>query len=1270
MSPKDVRDRGEETGTTLDQATPPGKSSRADQRYGAASRPVAEPTPAPDAAPAANASPAALAFATDDPFAMHQLAAHGAAPPPATQAKGDRLAHLDPERVFEGVGNQEAAWDQFDTLLDDKHLVPGVVAMVRGMNSENRGKVNARIDEVAAIVTGDELLIIAELVGVLTREGVMAALSCATRPSAAQMRSFLDREDRRFIALELDDPAVIAALRRVFPGSPVAILPDITIMLSFDELRRWFFAETPAELAARTLLRADDPSTTATQLVGRGSWTWVPHVTNAMTAMNPDAVEAYAKACPEADYRDFLLAKHAHREQGGSGGGHEDELRKELRGRTVDPDQVNEHLAVIEGLAADHVSKPGNRKKILATASAAQIDESTTLMSLAPAERLRWMVDGPVVKLPELRDAVATWPDEVRREAIDTKLVAAIRKRWPEASPADVYGRVPDTVPGFAGSDETTRRWIVERGTPHEILQMLVIAPSRTPELVTWMNGAGGGWGWLDRMGAGLDDIQLRRLMLRCDDDALVKRIQTQLVGDWTPPDSERALDVGKRPRAEADPNDRLADKGRWQSGADLAQTAGELDDTDVAQLHNKPDEMARLVERTQGASLVRVLYAADLPLLTLLQRKKVTDENVIERAQVAGWLRTRSDDDVVKALSNVAAASVAEKLWPAAPLESFPQLRKPEVMARVLTENPSLVEWIVKRSDPLVALHALGAGRAAKAAAEAFGEDSSLVEWLPSGKLLSSRDRSYLYELARHADGRARKRLRERIDADSTNLDEGEVDERSDHETRAERDSLPLDEALQEMLSARFPVEDIIATCRRRAADVPALLADTNLMVRVIAHVDLSPIDLFPGLTLSKVLSRQTLIDPTLERTPSFLLVTACGADAALAAIVAAGLDAADYTYVGPIRRMPKAAALSPPEQAGLEALCGLVKNGPALRELFQARWGSGISEAYDAAETRRLWRTMARVPESHVEHFQVSRFHEMAVGPDGLFDPASKAINMKEGLIADTDGTDINDRSIPDQFGNNDETALMTTAEMMAAFELTEEQIKERIKAGTIEKVGDKLRIAPVNVSDRFTAVALHEIGHAVDDRIKQTSFTNGVAGWKQFGDADYESWARELGGWEDVAAADRREILEAWTLWTNSSKKAGRPERGIEQLVVGPHPIKDPKYQHVGLVAMAMGGFGEPENPFIANGRAHTLNGYYQQRYSVPLASMHAAPSAYSMTAPGEYFAECYMTYYLTYDGTTATAKEKGKLLAPWIKRWFDENIDALGETPKRR
>jgi hypothetical protein len=150
------------------------------------------------------------------------------------------------------------------------------------------------------------------------------------------------------------------------------------------------------------------------------------------------------------------------------------------------------------------------------------------------------------------------------------------------------------------------------------------------------------------------------------------------------------------------------------------------------------------------------------------------------------------------------------------------------------------------------------------------------------------------------------------------------------------------------------------------------------------------------------------------------------------------------------------------------------------------------------------------------------------------------------------------------------------------------------------------------------------------------------------------------------------DKKKIREAWTMWTNSSHAGGRPSHELDSLVGANHPALDTtKYSGVGVIDFAADGDkrGSAAKPFIRNGRAFMMHSDYQQRYSIPLSTMHASPSEYSLTAPAEWFAECYMTYYLTYDGTPQTSADKGKLLAPWIKQWFDEHIDRIGHNPTR-
>jgi hypothetical protein len=270
---------------------------------------------------------------------------------------------------------------------------------------------------------------------------------------------------------------------------------------------------------------------------------------------------------------------------------------------------------------------------------------------------------------------------------------------------------------------------------------------------------------------------------------------------------------------------------------------------------------------------------------------------------------------------------------------------------------------------------------------------------------------------------------------------------------------------------------------------------------------------------------------------------------------------------------------------------------------------------------------------------------------------------VNLKEGLT-DTVGQNP-------LYNRTGDTAKMTRAEAKAAFQLTDEQLDQWVADQRMTRKDDVYEMAPAPQPDRFSGTALHEIGHAVDDRLgDNTELIYGLAGWRQYGEADFEAWATDLGSWDRVKAADKPKIKEAWLVWTNSSNAAGRPGASLRDMVAWDHPAIRDEYADagVGVVALARGSQGSSGDPFVANGRAYIMNGLYQKMYSVPMRTVHAAPSQYAMTAPAEYFAECYMAYYLTSDGTPQTAARKGELVAPWIKTWLDKNVDRMSHNPK--
>ena len=137
----------------------------------------------------------------------------------------------------------------------------------------------------------------------------------------------------------------------------------------------------------------------------------------------------------------------------------------------------------------------------------------------------------------------------------------------------------------------------------------------------------------------------------------------------------------------------------------------------------------------------------------------------------------------------------------------------------------------------------------------------------------------------------------------------------------------------------------------------------------------------------------------------------------------------------------------------------------------------------------------------------------------------------------------------------------------------------------------------------------------------------------------------------------------MIEAW-------KYALRANTSVDALVDETHPARADKYAASPLVREARAGrsfhYGAPaDQRQVVNGRVFLNN--RGSLSSIPERTYQTAPSSYSLYAPAEFFAECYVEYYREYDGQDA--KQKGGRLAPWIKQWFDANVDRIRLNPGR-
>jgi hypothetical protein len=1190
-----------------------------------------------------------------------------------TLARGD--VHPDlPERAFEGAGDQEKLRERFDAILDAGTVADGVLEIVRDFDGANRAYAGTELGRLAKVVTGGDMLVIAELANSLPGATVDAALACAVKPTPNEMRGFLSRMSDDFLRLDLGDAATVTKLRAVYK-SPISIIPQLPELLDNEHLARWYFTDTPHEQIAMAMIRSEDTGAAKARAkhmdkAGRGAWMWGMHVTDAMTAINRDIVEAFAKATSQADVGTFLQARVDAYDKIGADvakmSKSEDEMNAELKKGKPNIDDVVDDLGVAVGLADESLRK--NRARFLGAASTRQIDQATQLANFKPNERMDWLLDGKNVVVDELRDVLAAWPTDEVGIGLDAKLVGKVRKRWPEASPADVLGRVPDSLYGTMGDNTIVRTWIVKTGQPSDILKLLTIWPGATAARCKWIDAHG--WDWLDRIGGGLDDSALRVLLLQCPDEAIKSRIQKYLLGDHLETESEMTKAQPIDRSANEDPNDRFAREVRFKKDGDLADAAGELRAEDVAQLKRDPEQMKQAIARTKGRHLVRVLYLLDPPLRLLLTRES-KEEGEVNVANVGGWVSTRPGSDVVDALSDPTAAANAAKMWPAAPLEVMPQLRQAAVLAKVLDANTDVLRWILEGSEPMSALHAIGASGVSKATVAALEEDDSLLELLPSGKRLSPRERTYLYGLANNASGSLKKSIMDRIESDESEDSEFDIDERANGDDRKERDKAGFAEALEAILDdSAARAQDIVTLCRERAADASKLVeTQPELVAKVLERTKLSPQIVFATVPLHLLLAKAELVEPTFDSVPSFVVLREAATSGALASLLAKNIDARQQPFVSWVRRLPSASGLSAVETAGLKKIFEGIKGDESARDAFKARFGSNVTDKYTRAELGRLWSTLERVPRAHADQLATSGFYEFETKPvDGEFSPATRQVGIKEGLI-DRKGKD--DQNPVYDRGDAASTE-MTKEQAKTAFGLDDKQLEQWVTEQRLTLKNGVYTVNPKPQQDRFTGTALHEVGHAVDQMLgNNTQLVFGLADWKQYGDGDMEAWANDLGGWDRVSPADKVKIREAFLVWSNSSQVDHRPPKQMFELVASDHPVRKASYAGVGIVDFVNDpdGRGDRGAPFLRNGRAYMMNGLYQRRYSVPMKTVHASPSTYSLAAPEEWFAECYMTYYLTYDGTPKTAGEKGKLLAPWIKKWFDDNIDKIGHNPSR-
>jgi len=440
---------------------------------------------------------------------------------------------------------------------------------------------------------------------------------------------------------------------------------------------------------------------------------------------------------------------------------------------------------------------------------------------------------------------------------------------------------------------------------------------------------------------------------------------------------------------------------------------------------------------------------------------------------------------------------------------------------------------------------------------------------------------------------------------------------------------------------------------CRAHPNAWPDVAKAPELLARLPAALEAAPDVVFPGSRLATLLARPELHDWIMTTVPPRRVLSTL--EPFMDGVIAKTLDSGSVASNQFLDGLPRGRALTPAHKATLHRLAKSCGDSKA-RKLFEVTFDTPAFD-FSRGELEALWTTLERVPHAHVDQRSIKVFRGMdtspANGTAGIFWGDTRTIDLQKGNAG---------RLTAEEY---DHQVDMTEAEAIEAVG-SKEALADLLARGVLERDSDGKTFHFHRRDDKmdlFTHTILHEVGHSVDQMLgSKTELIYGLAGWRRFAQTDFDAFAQELGGWEQVSDADKKEIRKAWTSWLRGGQRGT-----VSDMVASDHPVVSPRYANVGVVQLATKTLYYEQH--LIAGKYVIAKHASQELYTLSQKAFNSSPSGYALTAPEEYFAECYANYYIDYDGTPATADKKGATLAPWFKNWFDTNIDRVGHNPKR-
>jgi hypothetical protein len=1155
--------------------------------------------------------------------------------------------------------NAEAAKHSVDEIIqlhrDRVGELPTLVALLAQRDAWNF--TTTIFPNMGSYTPGDTMLEIAMALDSPPGWTLDAALKATRKPSKAALHRYVTAIPRDDLAALQDD--TFTALKAALDGKLADQLP--MVLQNFESFRShtgfvtWLVDTTPPGVVADMFVEVANAglATTLDSLASEHAWDWVDHLPAAQGFPQlADFATAITKHTAEKQKITARLGPMAADEkaQARFRAAHTADVTTVLAGNPTLRDLVD---AIARHGRVDDIDESYKIVKLLNDLGATADDV------LAIAQLIS--VGGDVIVSALLASKGLT-PQHLERYLMkdggpgsiaDPKLLKRVRAALPNLRAEDVFRATGETQHELLAQHPELAAWYLESASPHELLWFTAGGElaAKTCALYDKRDPA---WKFVFELTATAPAKQLRLLALNCPNQKVAQHVRDNLLAEK--PRAGERIDHATAP----DENTSGGELGRL--GDALAQHDPDL----LARIADlKPAEAARVGDMDKFASqIAEQLPSGDFPraaaLLGLSFARTIKFARLPTPSLVA-YLRTRPAAEEAEALQDTALVERAIDHVHPDLLIVFPSLTDPAKLAPILTHK--LLKRLLEHSDPNQVAQLIARPPALAKTEAIFDEHSELIDRFPRYRHMTKGGRSAVDNLAKSAKGDTA----DTLGAVRTNDWDPKTDVREEGIKLHAADKLALDKGLEKLLADGGSAASVLALFREHRDQVAGVLSDISnrrLISQIARFINLPVTIVVPELSLSALLGMNAGRTWLFDYPDAYVLLDQLASNPAASSRVGALLGEGNADAVLWLERVPRGPALTDAETLALDRMQPHVVDHDVLSTLFQTRFATEPPPEYDVAMLAALYKTLTRLPRAHLQQGRIQ--HIVSGKPDegkaGTWNGKDVMIGQSLHPNAPFDG----DNAQNDAF--HPETGRMTKNQLRALYGWDDVEIQQQIAQGNLEYLvaSDQYQLVTKRI-EKFAATVLHEVGHAVDDVLgEQTEpIYGGIAQWHSYAESDFELWAAEMGGWDRVSAEDKPRIAEVW-------RDALRDGSNVREMVGANHPAVAKQYAdaNVGIVIAARDGKSVDDgDPLVIGDRAFMRQGYYGRYYSLSAAAVATKPSGYSMFAPQEYFAECYVEYYRDVDGSPGSAAKKGGALPSATKQWFTKHVDGLQYDPKR-